>query len=82
MSKDPPARAGLAALLPSRDAVAEIVQNIFTGPTVSDMIAAMRLNVGALFDEYRDLSVDGTVNVTQSILGDVPAGKKGATGNT
>ncbi|CAD7929305.1 unnamed protein product [Amoebophrya sp. A25] len=45
------------------------------------MLAAMRLNLCEIFDECRDIGIDGTVNVTQSIIGDIPAGKTGATSN-
>eukprot|EP00392_Amoebophrya_sp_AT5.2_P016676 g16965.t1 len=80
-SKAGAARSGLAQLIPAGALLGDILRRIYDGESMQDMTEAMRINVGTLFDEYRDLSIDGTVNVTQSIVGDIPAGKKGATGN-
>ena len=42
------------------------------------MIQGMRETVGLLFHEFSDLSVDATVNIMQSISGNVPEGKTGS----
>ena len=42
------------------------------------MIQGMRETVGLFFHEFSDLSVDATVNIMQSISGNVPEGKTGS----
>ena len=80
-NKGPPDQAGLATLIPDRGCITDILKRILNGKTVGDMIAAMKNRAGDYFNEFSDLSVDGTVNVVQSLVGSVPTGKSGATGD-
>ena len=54
-----------------------MLERIFPGPSVQAMISSLRMTAGFAFSEYSDLSIDGTVTVIQSIVGNVPEGKKG-----
>lgn len=63
---------GLAPLLPHPDAISDILKRITSGPSFKEMLASMRLAVGFIGAEYTDIRLDGTVNVIQSSLGDVP----------
>ena len=68
---------GLAEALPVSRVIGEMVDFIFNGETIAQMIQAMRETVGRLFHEFLDVSVDATVNIMQSITGNAPEGKAG-----
>jgi hypothetical protein len=68
---------GIPESLPSASFIGSLLSRIFSGGTVAEMIQEMRLTVGFLFDEFSDVSIDGTVNIMQSIVGNVPEGKDG-----
>ena len=68
---------GLAELIPSAPAIAEIVMRVFNGPTISRRIDDTRSSVGLALREFEDISIDATVNIVQNVLGAVPEGKTG-----
>ena len=68
---------GLAEAVPTTKVIGRMVEAIFHGETISQMIEAMRETVGQIFNEFSDLSVDATVNIMQSVIGNVPEGKVG-----
>ena len=69
---------GFAEALPGHVFIGEMVYSIFHGESIVEMIEAMRETVGRLFHEFSDLSLDATVNIMQSIVGNIPKGKTGS----
>ena len=68
---------GLAEALPVSCVIAEMLVSIFCGESIALKIQAMRETAGRLFEEFSDISIDSTVNIMQSITGNIPEGKVG-----
>ena len=70
---------GSPSLLPGERPVSDLLLRIFLGPTVATLLAELRMTSGCLHSEFSDLSIDGTVKVTQATIGQRPQGKAGET---
>ena len=68
---------GSPSLMPGERLVSDLLTRIFLGPTVAALVAELRMTSGCLHAEFSDLSIDGTVQVTQATIGQRPQGKAG-----
>lgn len=68
---------GLAEMFPSVDLLGDVLERVYKGPTMSDRIETMRVAACKYMREQEDLSLDGTVKIMQSTLGQVPEGQSG-----
>ena len=70
-------RMGVPERLPKVDVIRKLVVRICEGETMKSKISCLKTMADVVFNSYTDLSVDGTVKIAQSIIGNVPEGVDG-----
>ena len=68
---------GLASLMPEEKPLRDLLEAVFCGPTIEGLIDDCRQGLSLLTDELSDVSIDGTVKVTQATAGQRPVGSQG-----